>query len=638
MGMSASQARLLSLTSRLSDLELKAQNIDNSKIRLSQAEAVASENYEKALNKQKVTILDADTSGTYVDANAYNLTTYGAISEFETQRFLQDSAGEILVNQSTADAYQNALTTPVNVDGKNVTALELQKAGSLEDYLKTKGLSSDSSTGLSEKVTTEWTTDATHAGIITTKSVADATTTSPLFTYNDSTIIASLGLTKKDSILFNSKIPMNNSNGDYYQVVPLDGSEDGINASLYWNGVEIDDDHNKYLGYSNQSTLITTTANNGDTLLFTAGDYEGLISGMVNVLGKALKNTVSDQFSGNALSSTYNTYLSKAIDDATAATNAKYSRSNIQSVSPQSDYAKVAGTNQVQYEQWAKFNQGTGGVQTCDSFVIDATQLADTFMTYFDIAFAKYLAEGKQSTTTPATYDTNFQSATAIGNAQVGSTSTTRDASGKGGVNVTEKVPGHTEYGYTVTTKTTSTTVVKTDSAKVKYYTDVYTGAEAFMESQGYTGNSTTSTTAGSNISKKYSATAETWYQKQFEEMKTNGYKTVSNTNFKSKEWLYEQLSTGNINLAEYNSDGKLAQVSWNSGDNAIQADSDTDDATKAEASYNSTMDQLEAKDKEFDLQLSRINTEHTAVQTEIDTVKKVIDKNVDRTFKNFDA
>ena len=43
MGLSASQARMLSLTARLSDLELRAQTIENAKIRLSDESAAASQ-------------------------------------------------------------------------------------------------------------------------------------------------------------------------------------------------------------------------------------------------------------------------------------------------------------------------------------------------------------------------------------------------------------------------------------------------------------------------------------------------------------------------------------------------------------------------------------------------------------------
>lgn len=44
----------------------------------------------------------------------------------------------------------------------------------------------------------------------------------------------------------------------------------------------------------------------------------------------------------------------------------------------------------------------------------------------------------------------------------------------------------------------------------------------------------------------------------------------------------------------------------------------------------------LHANDRVLELELNNIDTQHTAVQTEVDAVKKVIEKNIDMTFKTF--
>ena len=44
----------------------------------------------------------------------------------------------------------------------------------------------------------------------------------------------------------------------------------------------------------------------------------------------------------------------------------------------------------------------------------------------------------------------------------------------------------------------------------------------------------------------------------------------------------------------------------------------------------------LQGLDKALELQLRRVDTQQESVQTEIDAVKKVIDKNIDGTFKTF--
>ena len=109
-------------------------------------------------------------------------------------------------------------------------------------------------------------------------------------------------------------------------------------------------------------------------------------------------------------------------------------------------------------------------------------------------------------------------------------------------------------------------------------------------------------------------------------------------------EWLTDQITAGNLTLVEYNKEGgkdgtgDFEDVSWTSGDSALQLKSDTTDTAKAEAKYEATMADIQTKDKRFDLELKNIDTEHTAIQTEVDTVKKVIDKNIERGFKIFNA
>lgn len=44
----------------------------------------------------------------------------------------------------------------------------------------------------------------------------------------------------------------------------------------------------------------------------------------------------------------------------------------------------------------------------------------------------------------------------------------------------------------------------------------------------------------------------------------------------------------------------------------------------------------LQTLDKSLELQLRRVDTQQQAVQTEIDAVQKVIDKNIDMSFKTF--
>ena len=56
----------------------------------------------------------------------------------------------------------------------------------------------------------------------------------------------------------------------------------------------------------------------------------------------------------------------------------------------------------------------------------------------------------------------------------------------------------------------------------------------------------------------------------------------------------------------------------------------------KAEAKYEHTLKQIDAKDKKYDMELSKLETERNALTTQYDSVKKVIEDNVERTFGIF--
>ncbi|MCI1272959.1 MAG: hypothetical protein LKG27_00800 [Clostridiaceae bacterium] len=62
----------------------------------------------------------------------------------------------------------------------------------------------------------------------------------------------------------------------------------------------------------------------------------------------------------------------------------------------------------------------------------------------------------------------------------------------------------------------------------------------------------------------------------------------------------------------------------------------DTAGQAEAKAKYEKDTSEIEAKDKEYDTKLKNLDTIHSALQTEYDSVKGVITKNVERSFKIF--
>lgn len=177
------------------------------------------------------------------------------------------------------------------------------------------------------------------------------------------------------------------------------------------------------------------------------------------------------------------------------------------------------------------------------------------------------------------------------------------------------------------------------DKEKVNYYTNCYSGTEGFLKNFKYTSNPANidPTLTNDNV-------ATSWYKNMMTEISKHGYNSPTEENMNSGEWLYQQLNNGNLYLELWNSsggedgNGGFDSVAWSSGDPSLQTQIDDSDLDKAEAEYKITSSQLESKDKKLDLSLTAINTQHKAVETEMDSVKKVIEKNVDRSFKVFSA
>ena len=109
MGMSASQARLLSITARINHVELETQYLSNAKIRLSDSTQKASDKYVAALNKTEYQYNYYNAAGDKITMplTGAALTTYG---ELKNQYGLINSAGQILVSETDAANFQNSNT------------------------------------------------------------------------------------------------------------------------------------------------------------------------------------------------------------------------------------------------------------------------------------------------------------------------------------------------------------------------------------------------------------------------------------------------------------------------------------------------------------------------------------------------
>lgn len=109
-------------------------------------------------------------------------------------------------------------------------------------------------------------------------------------------------------------------------------------------------------------------------------------------------------------------------------------------------------------------------------------------------------------------------------------------------------------------------------------------------------------------------------------------------------EWLQQMISCGKILVDVSEKDAKTGAIKFRA--TSVASDSGLEEVAtttidktayaKAEAEYEHEMKKIDQKDKRFDMDLSKLETERNALTTEYDSVKKVISDNIERTFGIF--
>ena len=102
-------------------------------------------------------------------------------------------------------------------------------------------------------------------------------------------------------------------------------------------------------------------------------------------------------------------------------------------------------------------------------------------------------------------------------------------------------------------------------------------------------------------------------------------------------EWL---LQKPNVVVSETEEGEESTIIDWIDtnyfSDNSICDKLYSDNDSAATAEYTAQSEILQRQDKMLELALTKVQTEQKAIETEMDSVKKVIDKNVETTFKTF--
>ncbi|MBP3847574.1 hypothetical protein J6I39_07485 [bacterium] len=129
------------------------------------------------------------------------------------------------------------------------------------------------------------------------------------------------------------------------------------------------------------------------------------------------------------------------------------------------------------------------------------------------------------------------------------------------------------------------------------------------------------------------------------ENINTNKYFSILDGNLAtSSKWISDAVSQGVITMERVQCDrsNKENKISWDSiiYTNAIDISSEDDSSgiSSAEAKYQMILNEVNLKDKRYQSMLKKLDTEHNALQTEYESVKSAMQKNIERSYKAFNG
>ncbi len=125
------------------------------------------------------------------------------------------------------------------------------------------------------------------------------------------------------------------------------------------------------------------------------------------------------------------------------------------------------------------------------------------------------------------------------------------------------------------------------------------------------------------------------FYDAIFNQLCLRGW--TENDKVDDNDYLHEMLKTGKFFLATCSDDGYYYQGNY-STNTYVREVTDEEAVAKAEAKYNTEKQKLNQKEEILDLKMKNLDTEISSLTTEYDTIKSVISKNIEKSFKRYDA
>lgn len=605
MGMSASQARLLGITSRLTDNELQSQLLTQAKLRLATKSKAISDDYMNALSKTSLKMAAYDSTGaqTLINPTANYLYTF---DELKNQYALVDANGTFLASKSMIETYESSATLADFLYKNGVTSIyENNIVEGIENTIFAEDgplyelftFDSDGNmTGVKSDELTLDLVDNTIEQIVTLAQNAVGgrnITNETIYNYVEALKeIRTLGYEPRKSTDFTDGIPeltLYTSNvGNVEKELTRYVTLENILGKIVWGtqsemglaGTNPNDNTKHANKITSPSGIVVTRENDGYGELFSMND-----NGVNPPLYSAERYTQQNEVNTINFLNTYSdSSNARNYDSQIEAMKNDIIEFYCQLVKYLKDHANDADTNGTNY-----YNYNTGNLTVAlngaslslrgDPVVENGTSYLD-----FDYYYNTYISNNEEFMELLNSFDTRRES---------------------------------------------------DEQSMINWYNHV-------MEVKG-------------KLSESKKDPRQQWFENLWYRMggiseTAKGepkYKKLDSQYLNNSEWLEYSLTHGIVSLEQAKKTTKpsdlypgLLTTDWISVQyNAIQDICEVTDDTelaRAEAKYTKEMNELQAKDKDFDIKIKNLETIHQTLQTEYDSIKQIISKNVERSYKTF--
>lgn len=648
MGMSAGQARLLSITGRLTDNELRSQIITNSKLRLADKSSRASQEYMDALNSTKLMYgaYNDKAEKNYTALTANTLLTYG---DLKNQYSLVNSSGQIMAAGSDIKKYEAAST--------------------LNEYLYSYDIAKVDNPKYAEQLKNIYGNDVDD--LFDEAAYESRDTTKAYTGYTDTiTGITDTGIQSIKNILNKDTKTLTTTDADNIAKTVSNWSTDINNISQIQSV-----GGNKYLG-GTFGTYINTVLNPPDIKFPNMDDYKsdegtklakdfdiaskpcyknamgGVDGCYIHVLAHLLDLKSSDLTSTDdndgkpTVYSGWGTTYTTTLGRGTVKTNEReISGSAIQN--------NGLATSMAPISEYLCFGVDKNGKQTYEDAVLapDKGNPVTNSTADVDKLLSNYKLDSDGTTNIRKTFKEKI-----IDLYYVVEHYSDADMKKNDGTNYTydDLKPYLADFQQdmmdTLNTVTEEYWEAIDDwkNQMLSWVNSIETVKNQYIDSL----SKIPEKKIPDKNDAKYQWYVNLWYRmggtsETTKQNNKNNYKELDENLINNSEWLEFALEHGILTMeqAQFSENGSktypgMGTYDWNSiiytNSNDITSQQDDTAIAIAEVKYKNKITEIENQDKKFDQDLKKLDSEHNALQTEYDSVKSVIDKNVERSFKAF--